>query len=279
MLKKHRIELDELIKEDSIQKENKLNDITELLIYKELFERLCLVIEDFSIIFNALSLELSEFHRNILHQPKVESIIKNIDKNSIYKVLKYDDLSYMTNDDKSIIEEIRNNSVDIVLEIKRYIEKFLEHNWLIYTKLKHGNTVIYNYNKIVLDGINTYVLPVMYNTKEPKKTKPLILNYNIYLKMQLLFDSILILTKSFCDTNYNYICSCETENILGEIYTDTMDENMIKKVKDILKKYPKGTSYYNISLQVKFESELEKLKNIIDMYKEMKVVICLDSGF
>lgn len=279
MMQNHCENLADIIKKNNTNEKSKSEEISELLTYKELFERLCLVIEDFSIIFNALSLELSDFHKNILHQPNVEKILQKIDKASIYKVLKYDDISYMANEDKEVIECYRNKNIKMILEINNYMQEFIKYNWLIYTKLKHGNTVIYNYEKINLDNIPTYVLPVMYNTKKPQEVRALVLNYPIYKKMLMLFNSILILTESFCETNYEYICNCELENILGSVYVDSFSKNEYLKVKEILKKYPKKSNHYDINLCLKWDADINKIKDIINMYKKIKVVIDLNREF
>lgn len=267
MLNNHQDTLIQLSEKGTLSKEEEL---TEFLIYKELFERVCVAIEDFTIISNALSLELSDFQKNILKQPNVEKILNSFNAEMLDKILKYRDISCLASDEQELITSIRNRNTTYILNFVNQLKNFVAYHWVIYTKIKHGNTLFQPYKKINIRNIATFVAPVVYNSKQPEKTKVLMLSLPIYIKLQTIFNSLLNLMYNFCKENYDYICRSENGRFLGVCYADTTTEER-DQLEKIHSKYLLQVMNYDISMTIEGSIDNRIIDEILEVYREFNI--------
>ena len=204
-----------------------------LLTYRELFEKLILSIEDLAAIFTALTHPLNEFAE---------------DEYQIVK--KYRD----------IIFESHKKLFDTIL-------KFYKINEKAYIRMKHGNSLFYTIDTIMIDGLESFVIPVQYNTKDIKNVDVLILNDFIYEKMYNLFYYIQQFERILCDLNEDFIASGEKYHPVGLI-PKINDENEQKIIEAIIKKYSKKQTF-NINTKLSLSTSQEKINNIIEFYKKI----------
>lgn len=263
MLQKHGDELNNLKKEN---KQNKEYEITEFLIYRELFERVCLAIEDFSIIVYALSCDLEDFQKNVVSQPNPKSILTNFDEKTLDTILKYCDLDHLSPSDRELIQNIRSRNASIIKEFVSLLVEFIDFNWVVFTKIKHGNTIFTPYEKIKIDNMETFVSPVVYNKKHPEQVKMLLLNSFIYSRLQLMFNSLTTLMYQFCNTNYEYICSGETGTFLGLCFAEISEEEMAH-YKEIVKKYSLHRHRYDIKAIITGDIDRKLINEVFDFYR------------
>lgn len=268
MLNNHEQELYKILEEKEKGKPKEGIDFIEMSFYKEMFEKVCIAIEDFCDIIYALSMELNLFNKNIISQPNPQNILKSINQEKLKIVFKHRDLDGLRSEEKTLIENLRKRNFDTVLEFIDILIKFIDENWIIYTKIKHGNTVIYGMEKINICGFDTFIMPVFYNTKSVEKPKLLILNYSVYRILKDLFVSLQGLSNDLCVINYNYICRNEEKFIINNIYF-SMNENDIQKTKMILERYDKGV-FTRLNVSVQLNTDMDKIHEVLDFYSNYR---------
>ena len=131
MLNRHREDHKALKEKEHLDKNDEL---TEFFIYKEMFERVCIAIEDFSIIVYALSKDSTDFQRNIVSQPQPKCVLKDFNEITLDAILKYRDTDCLQPDEKQLIENIRSQNASLIKEFVGYLREFMDYNWIIYTK-------------------------------------------------------------------------------------------------------------------------------------------------
>lgn len=107
-----------------------------------------------------------------------------------------------------MVERIKN-IFDLIL-------KFYNINEKAYIRMKHGNSLFYSLDTFSINGEETFVIPVQYNTKEIEKVDVLLLNENIYRITRVLFNYIQDLQRVLCDMNIDFICDGGVYNPIGE---------------------------------------------------------------
>lgn len=264
MLNRHREDLKSLKEKENLDKDDEL---TEFFVYKEMFERVCVAIEDFSIIVYALSKDLTDFQRNIVSQPKPKTVLKDFNESTLDAILKYRDTSCLQPEEKQLIENIRNQNASIIKEFVGYLIEFMDYNWIIYTKIKHGNTLFMPFQKIKVDGMDTFAAPVVYNQKHPEQVKVLLLNPFIYSRLQIMFDSLLNLMYQFCNANFEYISRGERGTFLTACYVPITDEEK-SQYEQLIKKYESKASVYNINAIIEGNIDNKLVSKIFAFYKK-----------
>lgn len=262
MLQKHQEELHNLRKTDEPTQEN---EITEFLIYRELFERVCVAIEDFSIIVYALSHNLEDFQKNVISQPNPKAILETFDENTLNVIMKYRDTGCLNDSDKNFVQDIRKRNSAIIKEFVSLLVEFIDFNWVIYTKIKHGNTMFTPYQKIKIHDVDTFVSPVVYNKKCPEQVKILLLNSFIYSRLQLMFNSLLTLMHNFCDANYEYISRGEVGTFFSACFADVTDEERTR-CEQISRQYSSDSHQYAINTVVTGNIDGKVINEIFDFY-------------
>ncbi len=133
--------------------------------------------------------------------------------------------------------------------------------------MKHGNSLFYTIDTIMIDGLESFVIPVQYNTKDIKNVDVLILNDFIYEKMYNLFYYIQQFERILCDLNEDFIASGEKYHPVGLI-PKINDENEQKIIEAIIKKYSKKQTF-NINTKLSLSTSQEKINNIIEFHKKI----------
>jgi hypothetical protein len=264
MLNRHREDLKSLKENEN---HGKNDELTEFLIYKEMFERVCVAIEDFSIIVYALSNDLTDFQRNIVSQPKPKSVLNDFNENTLEAILKYRDIDSLQPEERQLIENIRNQNASIIKEFVGYLIEFMDYNWVIYTKIKHGNTLFMPYQKINVNGMDTFAAPVVYNKKHPEQVKVLLLNPFIYSRLQIMFDSLLNLMYQFCNANFEYISRGENGTFLTACYAPITDEEKAQ-YEQLIKKYNSKGNAYNINAIIEGNIDNKLVNKIFAFYQK-----------
>lgn len=264
MLNRHREDLKSLKQKENLDKNDEL---TEFFVYKEMFERVCVAIEDFSIIVYALSKDLTDFQRNIVSQPNPKTVLKDFDESTLDAILKCRDTSCLQPEEKQLIENIRNQNASIIKEFVGYLIEFMDYNWIIYTKIKHGNTLFMPFQKIKVDGMDTFAAPVVYNKKHPEQVKVLLLNSFIYSRLQFMFDSLLTLMYQFCNANFEYISRGERGTFLTACYAPITDEEQ-SQYEQLIKKYESKASIYNINVVIEGNIDNKLVSKIFTFYQK-----------
>lgn len=232
-----------------------------------MFERVCVAIEDFSIIVHALSHDLTDFQRNIISQPQPKSVLKKFDENTLEAILKYCDTDCLSPDEKQFIENIRSQNASIIKKFVEHLLEFMDYNWVIYTKIKHGNTLFMPYQKISVNGMDTFAAPVVYNKKHPEQVKVLLLNPFIYSRLQVIFDSLLNLMHQFCSANFDYIRRGENGSFLPACYAPITDEEEAH-CEQLIKKYDSKGNFYNINAIIEGNIDNQLVNKIFAFYQK-----------
>ena len=138
MLNRHREDLKALKEKEAKRKQNKNKENKKMLGEKKdrvsKFERVCIAIEDFSIIVYALSKDSTDFQRNIVSQPQPKCVLKDFNEITLDAILKYRDTDCLQPDEKQLIENIRSQNASLIKEFVGYLREFMDYNWIIYTK-------------------------------------------------------------------------------------------------------------------------------------------------
>lgn len=177
----------------------------------EVFERLCLVIEDFCTIASALLQDLGDFPDNILQQPNPQNILNNIKSESWTTLLRYKSLETLTisNEEKEFLTRLREKNISVLQNLIILLRDFVDVYWLPYTKFKHANTLLYSIEKVTIEGQQAIFIPAIYNRKKLEKVSGIIVNDEMLLKWRNLFDALIVLTKDLIQTAIIYITSGE----------------------------------------------------------------------
>lgn len=176
-------------------------------IYLELFERLCQSIEDFTVLLFSLQQDLKMFNKNITKANSPLKVLKQLTQERWDKILRYLDLNTFdgSEEERNILKVIRGRHFKGITSITAILIEFLELYWVSYTKIKHGNTLVYGTEKQEIDGKEVYFVPVIFDSKNPQNQKILILNNDIYLSWQKLFNRIIMLNQLLIDNTIDFI--------------------------------------------------------------------------
>ena len=162
---------------------------------------------------------------------------------------------------------------DIAFEsYKKFFDTILEFykiNEKAYIRMKHGNSLFYTIDTIMIDGLESFIIPVQYNTKDIKNVDVLILNDFIYDKMYNLFYYVQQFERILCDLNEDFIASGEKYHHVGLI-PEIINENEQKIIEEIIKKYSEKL-HFNINTKISLNTSPEKINNIIGFYKKIQL--------
>lgn len=269
MLNEHAIMLKN-IEENKGQYSNysqKQKDATIALTYIELLEKICLCIEDFCSLSYALDGELKNFASSIISQPNPQNILKEFTVEKCNKLFRYESLDSlsMLPDEKSLIQDIRKRNVDFMLNFVELLEDFLDIYWIVYTKHKHSNTMIYSFESFKLDDEKTFFIPAVYDRKKPENTKGILVNKTIYQKWKQLFNVLIILSKDMIDAAVEYIERNGKGFIVKTSYID-LTSNEINKIETICRKYNMDSIKVNLNVTINAKISKETIKKHKDLY-------------
>ena len=255
MLNEHTKMIPELKNGTHEYKDTPLSMRTFLLsrVYLELFERLCLSIEDLTTMLYALQNDLKDFNTNITNPPKPENILKKLSKERWHKILHYSDLDehdYLPFE-RETVANIRDENLKSLEALIECIIQFIEVYWVSFNKLKHGNTLVYGVEQTNIDGVETIIVPVIYNSKNKDKQLVLVLTDDIYVSWQKLFNTIIKLNKSLMEIAIQHIECGGLKFILNEDLYFPISKERRSEIENILKKYFNSPIRYAVNAQMK----------------------------
>ncbi len=179
----------------------------ESLVYIELLERICFLIEDLAKVINGLNGDLSKFQENLLHSPNPETILSRLNYDSWNKILHYSELKSLpiSKQDKQFLKDIRNRSCKQLQAIVEFCLDFFKLHKIFFNKFKHGNSILYGFKKVEINGEPSFLIPAVYNRCTPDKVKPIIVNKTIYEKWKTFNDAIVILIRDLIERTITFI--------------------------------------------------------------------------
>lgn len=243
--------------------------IAKLLTYRELFEKMFLCIEDLAAIVSALIHPLEEFHIWVAKEPNIKKVFQNITKEKIYEAMKYRDVSDYEEFETDIVERYRAITVESHKNLFETILQFYKINEKAYIRMKHGNSLFYNLDTVMIGGLETFVIPVEYNTKEIENVDILMLNSFIYEQTYKLYQYIQQFQRILCDINMDFIENGGFYHPIGLIPEPESEED--KKILDKINlKYSSNEVVkYDINTMVNLTANLKKINTIVEFYNSI----------
>lgn len=238
-------------------------------IYLELFERLCQSIEDLTGIIFSLQNDLSKFQEKIISPPNPQNVLKKLTKEKWNELLRYCDIESLPLEsaDRDLILTVRERNITVLQKYTQLIDNFINLYWVIYNKLKHGNTLMYGFSQSEVNGERAIFIPAFYNSKEPEKVKELMVTQSIYKKWQNLFDTTITLTEDLISTNLEYLERLGKPFLIKTTYC-SIDKSEYEHLLNLQKVYEKGTEKFNINVLIEAEIKEESINRHIDFYNK-----------
>jgi len=264
MLEKLRSGADQFANYSQLQK-----DYIEVLVYVELLDRLCLTIEDLAKLLHALQLDLQAFLQSILTNKSPQNILKQIDTGEWHTILRYApmDKIAISDDDKLFLSDIRQRNIEKLSTVVELCLHFLKLHWPFFLKHKHGNTILYGLQPTDIKGERSYMVPAVFNQKQPDKMTGILVNYTIYQKWQVLLNGLVQMIQWLVERTIVFI---ETE---GEAFVEYQTYFPLKpgeeaRIEGILKVCDAGRKRINVTVKVVATMELDALRKFTDFYRK-----------
>lgn len=240
----------------------------ESLIYIQLLERICFLIEDFAKVINGLNGDLGKFPENLIHNPKPETILSSLNYESWNKILHYAELKSLpiSEEDKQFLKDIRNRSCKQLQTIVKFCLDFFKLHKIFFNKFKHGNSIIYGFKKVEINGEPSFLIPAIYNRRQPNKLKPIIINRTIYEKWKTFHDAIVIIIRDLIERTIAFIerdCIPFAEYVVAYCYVNPGEKNRVNK---IITKCDSNVVRINIISTIELPVEKKDLKKFTDLY-------------
>jgi hypothetical protein len=189
-------------------------------VYVELFERLCLLIEDFLSLCHAAWGELTEFPIRLISQPNPKNILREFTSDKwaiLFRWCPVEQLN-LSLEDQLVLSRVRAGNVQVLDKFLHVLTGFVDLYWVGWTKRKHGNTWIQTMIEVLIEGEPTLVIPVIFNTKNPTVTRTIIINNTIYTKWQSLSNELVLLSKDVVDAALALVDRAGMPLILSKTY-------------------------------------------------------------
>lgn len=146
---------------------------------------------------------------------------------------------------------------------------FYTINEKAYIRMKHGNSLFYSLDTVNINGLDTFVIPVEYNTKSIEQVDMLMLNSFIYEKIYVLFQYIQEFQRILCDIYMDFIENGEIYHPIGLVPEPESegDKELLERI--VLKYTPKDAVKYNINTKISLNANLKKIETIINFYNNI----------
>lgn len=240
--------------------------LIESRIYIELLVRICELIEDYTGICSALWGNLKDFPKSILTQKSPKNIIEQLNDEKLNILLRYTPLNeiYLSLEEINLIQYIREKNITYIKKYNEKLKYFIKLYWTFFNKYKHGNTLIYQFNPIIINGERTVIIPAIYNSKNPSITTSIIVNKRIYELWKTIFDFLVIINKNIIGRTIMYI---ETGGNLLIEYSclDELKKEEKELAIKIIEKYRLNFPSFNINAKVNINIEPKILKKHLDI--------------
>ncbi len=242
-------------------------DHFEILIYVELLERLCLLIEDLAKLLHALQFDLKLFLEQILSKENPQNILRAIDTSKWNTILRYAQLDTLaiSTDDQLFLSKIRQKNIERLNIFVDLCLDFLELHWPFFIRHKHGNTILYGLGSATINGLRSFMIPAVFNQRHPERIKGILVNGLIFQKWQTFFDGLVLLTQWLVERTIVFI---ETG---GKAFAEygtyfVLHPEEKSQLEQIVKRCDEGTARANITVTIEASIESQGLKKFSDFY-------------
>lgn len=252
-------------------------DFTEVRIYLEYFERLCQIIEDFTSLCTALEGKPEEFLKRILRAKNPKDVLSSLNKEKWTSLLRYSDIntSSLGKSDKEFLVSIRRNNISVLNKFCHTLLLFCNDNWIIFNKYKHANTFIYSAKRIQYDNQDIFILPVIYDSGEPSKMKPLVLCREIYNVWKRLNETLRMIMNDLLDRIIKEI-EGNGEPLLEKGIFFKLTESECQRLEKLINDYENTIKRPKIELLLKINIHTDKIEKTLEFYKKLSSNIVSD---
>jgi len=260
--------LTELQNKQGIYKEYPENTclFIESRIYVEFLVRICELIEDYTGICSALWGNLRDFPKAIINENSPKKIMEQFSDEKLNILLRYAPLNEkrLSSKEINLIQYIRENNITYIKKYNEKLKYFIKLYWIFFTKYKHGNTLLYQFEEIIINGERTMIIPAIYNSKNPSIATSIIVNKSIYELWKSISDFLFIVNKNIAGRAITYI---ETG---GNLLIEYSSLNKLKKEEEelaikIIEKRKLDVPRINIIATAKLNVEPKILKKHLDI--------------
>lgn len=244
-------------------------------IYLELFERLCQSIEDLTTMLYALQKNLKDFNINITKTQNPKNILDKLTREKWYEIFHYSSLEELENSpsEKKIITDIRKKNFESLENLRECLIHFIDVYWVSFTKIKHGNTLVYGVEQTCINGVDTIIVPVIYNSKNKDNQMIIALTDDVYSSWQKLFKVVIMLSKSLMEIAIQHIETGGLEFIVNEtIYFPVSDEERLE-IEGILQKYFKLPIRFEVKTSLAIEITEPTWKKHFELQKKIHTLL------
>lgn len=262
MFEKLRASTDQFANYSQVQK-----DYIEVLVYVELLDRLCLIIEDLAKLLHALQFDLQAFLQSILTEKNPQNILKQIDAAKWQTILRYAPIDKLgiSDNDKLFLSDIRQRNIERLSTVVGLCLDFLKLHWPFFIRHKHGNTILYGLRPTNIKGERSFMVPAVFNQKHPDKMKGILINNTIYQKWQVLLNGLVQMIQWLIERTIVFI---ETE---GESFAEYQTYFPLKpeeeaRIERILKLCNVGRKRINVTVNLVATMEQDALQKFTDFY-------------
>lgn len=165
----------------------------EARVYLELFERLCLLIEDFATLLSALQQPIEMFSVNVGKKVKPKHVLKSMTSASVRELMFYAPVEQkLPKELGEPLETIRQKNIDVIMKVASMASKWLglQSHWQMYNNLKHGNALVHSIVPINVWNERTYGYFGRTNLGAKGRNPVMYLNKTMYCFMRKLFEAI-----------------------------------------------------------------------------------------
>ena len=240
--------------------------LIESRIYIEFLVRICELIEDYTGICSALWGNLKDFPEAILLKKCAKNIMKQFTDEKLNILLRYAPLNeiYLPPEEINLIQYIWEKNIKHIKKNNERLNYFLKLYWTFFAKYRHGNTLLYPFEQKIINGERTVIIPAIYNSKNPSKATPVIVNKRIYEFYKIILDNLSMISKDIIERTILYI---ETGGKLLIEYS--WFDKLKKKEKEfaikIIKKHRLDVPSFNIHPNTQMTVEPKILKKHLDI--------------
>ena len=247
----------------------KEKDFVEVLVYVELLERLCLIIEDLAKLLHALQFDLERFLRSILTDKNPQNILKEINEPKWHTILCYAPINTLpiSGDDKLFLSEIRRKNMERLNIVITLCLDFLKLYWPFFLKHKHGNTILYGLGSAIVNEEQSFMLPAVFNQKHPDKIKGVLVSASIYEKWQLFLNGLVQMTQWIVERTIVFIERGGEHFAEYQTYFSLQQEER-EQLEGIVKLCDAGIKRINVIVNINATMEPEFLQKFTDFYKK-----------
>ena len=242
----------------------------EALVYIELIERLCLLIEDFAKLCHGLRGNLVDFPRRVASEGDPRRLLRGLAGPAPwYHLLRYPSPENLELplEDRLFLSRHYERNIGVIQRLVEVLRRFLDLHWLFYVKRKHANPLIFGFRKEELQGEATHLIPYVYNTKAPDTLKVVPLRHSMYRKQQTLFNATYTLLDDLLARAVTFVERNGVGILESRAYYQ-MSEMEKQRMQDLVNEYDVGVQRVNLEVNMHLTLPTEGLSKFIQFYED-----------